>query len=452
MDYYKILNLKEDASLKEIEQAYLDLSSFYNPKNNVSKVAYKKYREINKAYNVLKQIKQREMFNLSLKQESIDNSDNVEYGRQLDVNYFDKNDYTKEYKNISEYEDEIATQEYIHLEVKVPYLYSLVNSEYVISYPSSRVVKIHDSVCKECLGIGKVRVNNKVVRCSHCLGQGKEVTKEKVLVTKSFNVNENIFKEDSLYVEWDFYDKDSYVVNGNEIIYRHEVSEEEYYHGLEIFLKNNDTELKIVKNDFSFTNDNYIFEDKIIKIDWILSEYKGRDKNGIVVTSEKIIYLDLKDYSFTYKSDSTHTFKVELNSDYIVLDNLGDKGYNDSNGNLILKVVRIDNHDDLKILFDREIKKVGSKLFKLSGTYLDHKFKGNKTFEYDDKYLYIPFMAYKVKMKCFNLFKALFIISYILVPAILYFLLGLSLWFFICSFIYMAIYLFAVNFLVEVKV
>ena len=66
MDYYKILNVSYDASLKEIETAYNDLSSFYNPVHNYSKVAYEKYREINKAYEVLKDIKQREMYNLSL--------------------------------------------------------------------------------------------------------------------------------------------------------------------------------------------------------------------------------------------------------------------------------------------------------------------------------------------------------------------------------------------------
>ena len=42
MDYYKILNVSSDASLKEIEQTYKDLSSFYNPENNVSKNALKR--------------------------------------------------------------------------------------------------------------------------------------------------------------------------------------------------------------------------------------------------------------------------------------------------------------------------------------------------------------------------------------------------------------------------
>ena len=62
MDYYKILNVNEDATLKEIEQAYKDLSSFYNPENNVSKNAYKRYREVSLAYKVLSEIKQREMY------------------------------------------------------------------------------------------------------------------------------------------------------------------------------------------------------------------------------------------------------------------------------------------------------------------------------------------------------------------------------------------------------
>ena len=62
MDYYKILNVNEDATLKEIEQAYKDLSSFYNPENNVSKNAYKRYREVMLAYKVLSEIKQREMY------------------------------------------------------------------------------------------------------------------------------------------------------------------------------------------------------------------------------------------------------------------------------------------------------------------------------------------------------------------------------------------------------
>ena len=54
MDSYDILNVTRESSDKEIEIAYSDLKRKYDPGFNTSIHAYKKYREICKAYEDIK--------------------------------------------------------------------------------------------------------------------------------------------------------------------------------------------------------------------------------------------------------------------------------------------------------------------------------------------------------------------------------------------------------------
>lgn len=455
MDYYKILNLKEDATIKEIEQAYNDLSSFYNPKNNVSKSAYKKYREVEQAYNVLKEKRQREIYNLSRKNVIVEDKEIVYDGTFVDINDFDMHNYDIQDLEINEFKDALVEDiysDYLKLNIKLPYLYYLLNCEYEVDY-EKEVFKENDKVCPVCLGIGKVKEDNKVVYCKECLHTGKEVVKRKVKVKKSIRVdNQVIINEDRVIVNFDFFDINEYEVKGNEIRFNYRVSESEYYDGVKFNLKRNDSNLEILKNDFSLLEDTYIFLDKIIKIHWDLSKYKGRDKYGYLISNHQIIYLNPKDYTYSYKSTDVCNYKVEITGRIIRIENLGDKGYQDKNGDLILEVINLENDTELKIFFNKKIKKVSKSLFMMKGEYNNHIFKGKNKFDYDDNYLYIPSLASKVELKKFFIFRLLLSMIYLFIPIIFLLIFSISYIFFIVTFICLLLYVIGALLVMEVKI
>ncbi|HHB80110.1 MAG TPA: J domain-containing protein [Saprospiraceae bacterium] len=62
-DYYKILGIKKGASEKEIKKAYRKLAKKYHPDNNPdNKASEEKFKEINEAYEVLKDPEKRKQY------------------------------------------------------------------------------------------------------------------------------------------------------------------------------------------------------------------------------------------------------------------------------------------------------------------------------------------------------------------------------------------------------
>lgn len=448
MDYYKILNVSSDASLKEIEQAYKDLSSFYNPENNVSKNALKRYREVNEAYKVLSEIKQREMYDKfhlnDLKEEEKEEREFIGIKSYLNSS------------SVFSYGDEIVSKESvndIYLEVKLPYLYYLCGSEYTFGY-SKEVLTYLDKDCPNCKGKGKVRKDNKVCVCPNCKGKGKDSSKSVIeeKITVECNGQEVMIDKDEykIFVKFDFFDKDFYRVENNEIFIDYVVSEEDYQNGIDFTLKKDDFTLMI--NSVSFSNITYTFLDKIIHYNFILNKYAGKDIEAYLLTNEKLIYLNLNDFSYSSISDKEHTYKLNVDSNLLTLEGLGTKGYNDKNGNLIVHVINVKNEIDTKLFFNKKIKKVSALLFKLKGSYNNHFFKSNKEYDYDDKYIYLPSKAYKLASKNYLVFRIIYSLLYLIIPCVLYFIMGFNLAFVIVTLAFFAIYLIAINLLMEVKV
>lgn len=54
IDYYKILNITENATLEEIKKAFRELAKMYHPDKNKSNDASVKFREVFEAYEILK--------------------------------------------------------------------------------------------------------------------------------------------------------------------------------------------------------------------------------------------------------------------------------------------------------------------------------------------------------------------------------------------------------------
>ena len=61
-DYYKILGVSRDAKPEDIRKAYRKLAKQYHPDVNKESGAEEKYKEINEAYEVLKDPEKRQKY------------------------------------------------------------------------------------------------------------------------------------------------------------------------------------------------------------------------------------------------------------------------------------------------------------------------------------------------------------------------------------------------------
>ena len=412
MDYYKILNVSEDATLKEIEQAYKDLSSFYNPENNYSKTAYKKYREINKAYEVSKDLKQREIYNLSL-------SDGYkDYSESSNEELLSLDEFVKTKKEVNK-DETIYSLKFID----VPYIYYLTKSYYEFDYDEYSGNEKEE--CAVCCGKGIVKTYGYTCKCDNCLGTGKHIVNKHIETrhTKVLVDSDKVIKGNLLFV-FNFNDKDDYELHDNKIIWNR---------------KNDSLELDLFDDHNSIHIDNakqYNFKDYIIEVN---NRVITNKKKGYIITNKKEVYLNKSDYTFTYNEDEEHSIKLTLDDTRIELDDLS------------IEVIKEDNQDNFNILFGKEIVRVNEKLFSVGG-YINNKYVYHKSFYADDNYIYLPSKAYKSKLKDYLWFRIASLALLVLVPLLMFLIMGLTLAFLISAAIFLVVYAALINVMLEVKV
>lgn len=99
MDYYKILNVKKQATQEEIKKSYHKLALKYHPdKNDNKEDAEKKFKEIVEAYEVLSDENKRARYNISLKL-------NEEYVFELSPDILKFSRYFFSQENINKFQD-----------------------------------------------------------------------------------------------------------------------------------------------------------------------------------------------------------------------------------------------------------------------------------------------------------------------------------------------------------
>ncbi|WP_031489336.1 DnaJ C-terminal domain-containing protein [Ureaplasma canigenitalium] len=166
-DYYEVLGISRNATEEDIKKAYRKLSKQYHPDLNPSKDAEEKMKEINQAYDVLKDPKKRsnyDQFGSEHDQHAGFNSQGG-FGGFGDFGSFDFGDVFSSFfgQDNGGYR-ETYVDGTINLRVGIDLLESILGTSKTISY--DRVVS-----CSSCNGSG-VKNPNDVKTCTGCNGSG----------------------------------------------------------------------------------------------------------------------------------------------------------------------------------------------------------------------------------------------------------------------------------------
>lgn len=453
MDSYEVLGVTRDSTDKEIETAYNDLKRKYDPSFNTSIHAYKKYREILKAYENIKDEQRRKMYNLEDNQVT----EFVEIKKYELYDFFNKSEVVqrKEKIDYDKVEDLNATSyKDIVVNVKLSYLYKLLNLRYDLEYfhkvkcesclefvpcpicEGEKVVEYEENMiwCPVCRGEGKVSVN-----CKKCGGSGYHLSKDKV----SFYVDEDFIElkgygddygnnfKSNLKVCFDFYDKESINVSGNNIEINYKLTKEETVLG---FAKEYFSELGAFKLDVpSFVEDGYTqqfdFNNKKVTFKFYNDKYNGEDKEMYLFINKKFkdkyIYFN-EDYSeYSLEETSTCTNLVKCSSK-VEIEGKGNPGkYGGKNGNLTINVEF--NKDD-EIVYTDNVKVLEtSRVFNIlggnAGAFYHWGFKGANSLirKKNVYYLIRGSSEEKRKLKEYFLFKVLSLFCWAILPLIIIF-------------------------------
>ena len=436
--------------LKMLVVAYDDLKRKYDPSFNTSVHAYKKYREILKAYENVKDEQRRKMYDLK------DNENRIEVEKKC----FELYDFVKQetsfkesvvdYSKVEEY----SASGYKDIEIKVPlsYLYYLLNLRCDLSYvrkvrcdncssfvpcdtcDGKKVVeyKEHFIYCPVCGGEGKVSVNCRACGDSGFKDQSKEISFYVDGEHKEFkgygDEYSNSLKSD-LHILFDFYDKDYVTVNENVIEVDYYLSKKETIEGVNKEYFSEFGAFKLIVP--CFVEAGYIqeieFNNKKIIFKFYNEKYDGEDVEKYLFINKsnrgKYIYFS-EDYCDCSLEENSECCVMVKCDDKIVIPGKGQIGkYGGDNGDLIINT-EFNNGDSL--LYTDQVKVVEtSKFFNLLGGREDGVFhyglrKQNVLIKKDDFYYLLRGNSEKKrKLKDYFLFKIVSLILWFLIPSLM---------------------------------
>lgn len=382
MDYYKILGLDQNASSKEIEQAYEDLEKMYNPSFNTSSKSFVKYRQIVRAYEALKNDEERRRYafenklkeklsnekrdlvstplNLFDFENPIQNISNLDKNKENynnlvadDFLKIQKIDTEKNSLIIKKFGLDIKMRGDIKVTKEVSYLDFILGSNQKVNYLGYEECKEGYNTfkkCEICNGFGKVNYEETVVECPSCFGQEeikihscekcnnfgyfeKQLTKQLTLDKIQSEKQIFVFKEEGapsvigsqksdLIIEFVCNDKESFKVIGNLIKINYEVNKEEYINGInKIFEVDNDVlVLKIQPFDFDNKTIKKQFKNYEIEFNLIIEKFNGDDLNSYLFINKKDLNLDL--YLDTNTLNYSKLEGIEYNFNFKIDDSL----------------------------------------------------------------------------------------------------------------------------------
>ena len=482
MDSYDILGVTREASNKEIEVAYSDLKNKYDPKYNTSVFAYKKYREILKAYEDIKDEQRRKMYDLkgNYSNEFVNHKEYVLYD-------FDRVNKQVDNKEIdySKVEEVLVGDEYkdIEINIELSYLYKLLNLRYDLEYYHSVRCQNCSSfeTCSVCEGKKVVEYENRIIWCPVCFGEGKVSQGCRSCGDKGFYKIKNsisIYVDNESYtfrgmgdeysnelksnlnVNFDFYDKDKIKIEDDVLLVDYYLSKEETIKGInkQFFSETGAFSLNVE----SFINDGekkeIVFNNKKILFTFYNSEYDGNDVIKYLfikpVFKGKYIYFSEDYASCSEQEDVFHPVMVKC-EEKIVVNGKGEMGqYPGKNGHLIINVEFY--KDDLLYVNDVKVLDT-SKVFNLLGGFYQGFYhlgcKGRNALLKRNKsyYLLRGNNSKKLKLKNYFLFKCFSVVLWTLLP-LLMFLIPYNEFTFIVMGIVLVAYNILINFLMEVEV
>lgn len=480
MDSYEILGVSRDYSDKEIEVAFNDLKKKYDPSFNTSMKAYKKYREILKAYENIKNENKRKMYDI--KEDFLD--------RKEENNHYKLYDFTK----VKEKEEVVISEELdfsksiekedIVINKDISYLYLLLNLRDDIEY--YRLAKCSeckdDVTCDLCEGVGVVYYKEKQVYCPKCYGKGRVSSScsccdnlgyyNKKEIISLFVNNEkeerigfgNEYFDNSksdLIINYNFYDKENITVLDNEIKIKYYLSKEETFNGINKTFYGEGGAFKLEVD--SFVDNGYskevLFNNKKIIFSFYNDKVEGENKEYYLLVNKeyrnKVLYFN-GDYSECSKDKSEIFFNSLVISDENIVKGFGYKGkYEGNDGDLIVRVKFLNK--DIFVYSDNvEIISTSSLFNKLGGSingFSHYGFKGsdaliNKGNRY---YLLSGNSNSKMKLKNYFLYKIVCLLVLLLTPCLMLFI-PYSEGMFITLIISLVLELVLINVLMEVRV
>ncbi len=434
MDYYKTLKINENATKKEIEEAYKLLSDTYNPLYNTSPIAYKRYREIQYAYQMLqnKELITFEENEITIPEEKAEKFDYENYfNHQKEINYIPlENEDIELYQNVKTENETLDLYKY-PCEINVDYLKLLLNCQIdVLVFEKEECKEATLSICPVCNGIGVVEYQQKNVVCPKCNGK-KEIKeghchhslrKEKKvrLDLSKIDVTKPLIILDT-YLTFNILNKDKVKETKDEIYVNYDLSKEEILKGFNQEYNTDKGVLSVKTKNFE---EDYIlnYEDKKLIFHFNTFSFDGNNIEKTIIFNKKhlhkTLYLNLD--NLTYSLEKTSQFNYEF-----VLSNLkgsfkvkekGEKGYLEGkNGDLILNYFACNHYFESSKNIMIEETSLLSNLFK------DFKIKGkNYLLEKDDKLVILTGTSSKKDyLKNYFWFKILIYFIWLLIPLIL---------------------------------